>query len=202
MNLTKFASMAMMATVITVLLTAPAFAQTAVCGTSILNSPWNYNGTAGTYTTSGTPAGLPTFGAAGTNFPNATEVVVIAAGDNSTAAGNGTYGNDNTVYYFEPGTHTITSGVMYTGSNSAYVGGYTAAAGQAIIDGAGKTGLDAANAQVANDTYEYLTIRNFSSGRKRWGAREGERRVVRDRKHLHVQHDRPQRIFLRYRPAD
>ena len=60
MNLTKFASMAMMATVITVLLTAPAFAQTAVCGTSILNSPWNYNGTAGTYTTSGTPAGLPT----------------------------------------------------------------------------------------------------------------------------------------------
>ncbi|MGA3335277.1 MAG: right-handed parallel beta-helix repeat-containing protein, partial [Terracidiphilus sp.] len=160
----KFASMALLTTVIAILLGVSAFAQTAVCGTSILNSPWNYNGTPGTYTTSGTPAGLPTFGASGTNFPNATSVVVIAAGDNSTAAGNGAYGNDDTVYYFEPGTHTITSGVMYTGSNSAYVGGYTTAAGKAIIDGAGKTGLDAANAKVANDTYEYLTIQNFSSG--------------------------------------
>ena len=59
---------------------------TPVCGQPALDSPWNYDGSPGMYTTSGTPAGLPTFGAAGTDFPPP-HLLVVAAGDNSSAAG-------------------------------------------------------------------------------------------------------------------
>ena len=57
-----------------------------ICGSSVLISPWNYNGAPGTFNTSGTP-GLPTFGAPGTDFPAQTSVYVVAAGDNTAAAG-------------------------------------------------------------------------------------------------------------------
>jgi len=107
---------------------------TAVCGTSILNSPYSYNGAPGTFTTSGTPAGLPTFGAAGTAFPTMTQIVVIPAGNNKAAADAGDYqGNGHVIYYFEPGTHYIDG--MYTGHDSVYIGGYNASVGKAIIDG-------------------------------------------------------------------
>jgi parallel beta-helix repeat protein len=151
-------------------------APTPVCGQPILNSPYSYNATGGTtpvtFSTSGTPAGLPTFGAAGTDFPNATSVVVIPPHNLSNEAFN--YNGNNTVYFFEPGTFVIQGGIE-TGDDSAYVGGYTAGAGKAILDGLnggtstglGANGLEASNAGVlnANQTYEYLTIQNFGSNK-------------------------------------
>src|SRR5260370_12849527 len=82
-------------------------AGTPVCGRPILDSPWDYHGAPGTYTTSGTPVGLPTFGAAGTDFPHARSVLVVGAGDNTAAASAGSYQVNNTLVYFEPGIHTI-----------------------------------------------------------------------------------------------
>jgi hypothetical protein len=148
-------------------------AGTPICGQPILDSPWNYNGAPGTYTTSGKPAGLPTFSAAGTDFPHATSVLVVAAGDNTSAGDSGAYQVNNTVVYFEPGIHTIQDG-MYTGHNSAYVGGYTVAVGKAIIDGvngATTTGNGGAYLSLSkpsanslvNNTWEYLTIKNYTS---------------------------------------
>ena len=151
---------------------APA-AVTRVCGQPVLDSPWSYDGSAGTFTTSGKPAGLPTFGAAGTDFPKATKLVVIPAGDNTSAAVSYKYQIPNAVLYFEPGMHDIENG-MYTSPDSAYVGGYTTGIGKAIINGVngatngtgrGGTYLNAAVGGVTlhNQTWEYLTIENYSS---------------------------------------
>ncbi len=152
---------------------APA-AGTPICGQPILDSPWRYQGAPGTYTTSGSPAGLPTFGAAGSEFPAARSVMVVAPGDNTSAASSGSYNANNTVVYFEPGVHRI-RGVMYTGHGSAYVGGYTVAAGKAIIDGVdgatdgtGKGGsfLSYSTPSSGDNVYnvwKYLTIRNYAA---------------------------------------
>lgn len=146
---------------------APTSPPAKICGQPVLNSPWSYNGTAGTYTTSGTPAGLPTFGSAGTDFPSATEVIVVAAGDNTTQGHSGAWNVANAIIYFEPGLHTFTQG-DYTGHQSAYVGGYTAGTGGAILDGGntapgpGFSSTTGTGSTVA-DTWEYLTIRNFQS---------------------------------------
>jgi hypothetical protein len=144
-----------------------------ICGQPVLDSPWHYHGPPRTYRTSGHPAGLPTFGAVGTDFPKATRVIVVAAGDNTATANSGAYQVNNTVVYFEPGTHTIQNG-MYTGHDSAYVGGYTAAAGKAIINGVnggttsglggGYLSLSKPSANyTVNDTWEYLTIENYAA---------------------------------------
>lgn len=147
---------------------------TRVCGQPILQSPWDYAGPAGTFSASDAPQGLPTFGSAGTNFPSATKLVVVAAGDNTSAAANGAYAADNAVFYFEPGDHRVENG-METGHNSVYVGGSSKAAGEAAIDGVdGATNGTGVGGQQATfstpssganvyDTYEYLTIKNFSS---------------------------------------
>ena len=141
---------------------------TPICGQSILDSPYSYDGAPGTFTTSGTPGGLPTFGSPGTDFPKATRVIVVPAGDNSTAANAGNYQTTDTVVYFEPGRHTLTSGI-YFGNNSYYIGGYDSANGKAVLDGDsahGGTGTfrskPSSRTQVAN-TFEYLTIQNFTS---------------------------------------
>jgi parallel beta-helix repeat protein len=153
---------------------SPPSAGTPVCGQAILNSPWSYAGPPGTFRASGTPAGLPTFGAAGTDFPGARSILVIPAGDNTKPARLGIYNVNNTVVYFEPGVHRI-SGVMYTGHGSAYVGGYTAAAGKAILDGVdggtdgtGKGGSFLSYSTPSSgdnvyDTWKYLTIENYAS---------------------------------------
>ena len=154
--------------------TAPATG-TAVCGQSVLNSPYSYNGGATTFTSG--QFGLPTFGSVGTNFPNATNGVIIPAGDNRAAAGSATYGADNTVYYWEPGEHSL-QGSMYVGINSAFVGGYTSVLGEAAIDGINGADYNgegygnrlslsndnntAVNG-VINNTWEYLTIKNYTS---------------------------------------
>ncbi len=149
-------------------------APTPICNQAILDSPWRYDGTAGTYTTSGTPEGLPTFGAPDTDFPSATKVIVVPAGNNTTAAATGAYQVTNAIVYFEPGMHDIQN-ATYLGHSSDYVGGYTAAAGKAIlngVDGATEgTGLggnlfgieQASSNSAADDTYEYLTIENYTS---------------------------------------
>jgi hypothetical protein len=153
--------------------TAPS-SGTRVCNQEILQSPWGYDGAPGTFTAAAEPRGLPTFGSAGTNFPSATKILVVPAGDNTAAASSDGYALNNTVIYFEPGEHRIKAG-MDAGHNSAYVGGYTKAAGKAIINGVdgatNGTGVGGSQAAFSTpssgsnvyDTYEYLTIKNFTS---------------------------------------
>jgi parallel beta-helix repeat protein len=152
---------------------APPGSPVGICNKPILDSPWSYDGAVGTYSTSGTPAGLPTFGAPGTTFPDANRLVVVPSGNNTTAASSGTYQLNNAVIYFEPGVHTIQS-VMFAGNHSAYVGGYTASAGKAIIDGVnGGTTTGTGGSQFSDEkpssgntvdnTWEYLTVENYSS---------------------------------------
>ena len=146
----------------------------AICGRPILNSPWHYDGPPGTYVAKSEPVGLPTFGSPKSDFPGATRIIVVPAGDNTSAASTGVYNVDNTVVYFEPGIHDIEKG-MYTGHESVYAGGYTAAAGKAVIDGVdgatngtGRGGERPAYSTPSSgnnvyDTWEYLTIENFTS---------------------------------------
>lgn len=153
--------------------TAPS-SGTKVCGQPILQSPWDYDGAPGTFTAANEPKGLPTFGSAGTDFPSATSILVVAAGNNTGTAANGGYALNHAVIYFEPGDHRVENG-MFVGHNSAYVGGYTAAAGKAVIDGVdgatngtGVGGSPATSSTPSSgsnvyDTYEYLTIQNFTS---------------------------------------
>ena len=153
---------------------APTVPGPGICGKPILNSPWGYAGAPGTFPTSGTPAGLPTFGAPGTDFPAATEVIAVAAGDNTAAALAGAYQASNAVIYFEPGMHLIQN-IMYVGLHSAYVGGYSIADGKAILNGVdgatGGTGTGGnrlttsspVTGHVVGNTYEYLTVENYAA---------------------------------------
>jgi hypothetical protein len=147
---------------------------TAVCNTSLLDAPWTYHGPAGTFTASSAPKGLPTFGSGGTDFPGATKLVVVPAGDNSEAAQAADYQVDHAVVYFDPGEHKIST-TLFAGHDSAYVGGYTAALGKAVIDGVdgatagtGKEGgsfevATASSGSTVDDTWEYLTVKNYAS---------------------------------------
>ena len=153
---------------------APAAPPVRICGQSILDSPWNYDGAAGSYA-SGT-AGLPTYGAPGTDFPSATAGLVVPAGNNTAAAHNdGRYQVDKTVVYFEPGVHQIEANI-YAGHNSDYVGGYDSAHGKAVItgvDGGTSTGVGSsylaletppsAGSATIDNTWEYLTIENYGA---------------------------------------
>jgi hypothetical protein len=146
----------------------------AICGKPVLVSPWTYNAKAGTYTAKREPHGLPTFGSARSDFPSATKIIVVSAGNNTAGAVKGAYEASHAIVYFEPGVHQITQG-MYAGHNSVYVGGYSKSRGKAIIDGvAGATGgtgrggqrFEVSSASSGNqvyNTWEYLTIRNYTS---------------------------------------
>lgn len=152
----------------------PASPPVRICDSPILDSPWHYDGAPGTYTKSGTPAGLPTFGSPGTDFPNATEVIVVPAGDNTSAASAGDYQAHNAVIYFAPGLHKIQN-LMWVGLHSAYVGGFDATIGKAILDGvdgatdgAGQGGSRLTSSipttgHVVGNTYEYLTVENYAA---------------------------------------
>ena len=150
-------------------------AGTDICGKPILDSPWSYSGQPGTFNVRNEPKGLPTIGVKKSNFPWATKIIVVPAGNNTrTAAALARYQVNKAVIYFEPGVHEIMDG-MYTGHNSAYVGGYTRTAGKAILDGVdgatngtgrGGNRLSASASSSGNnvyDTWEYLTIRNYTS---------------------------------------
>ena len=154
---------------------APA-AGRAICGRPVLRSRWHYDGPPGVFRTSGAHRGLPTFGTAGSDFPAARSIIAVAAGDNSAAADAGNYEVNHAIVYFEPGRHVI-RGVMYTGHDSVYVGGYTATAGGAVLDGVdgatsgtglGGSFLSSSTASSGNnvhDTWEYLTIKNYTASR-------------------------------------
>ena len=147
---------------------------TRICDQPILQSPWDYDGAPGTFTAASEPRGLPTFGSPGTDFPSATRILVVPAGDNTGPADSGSYVLNNAVVYFEPGDHRVENG-MNVGHNSAYVGGYSKTAGKAVIDGVdgatNGTGVGGSQAALSTpssgsnvyDTYEYLTIKNFTS---------------------------------------
>lgn len=153
---------------------APAGA-TQVCDQPILNAPYSYDGAGATFTAANAPAGLPTFGSSGTDFPTKTSLVVVPDGDNKAAASSGAYQGTNTIYYFTPGTHTMAG--MFAGNNSVYIGGYTPTDGKAVIDGVdGGTGGDGLGGSsfavslpvtpggnVTNNTWMYLTVKNFAS---------------------------------------
>jgi hypothetical protein len=148
---------------------APA-AGTQVCNKPILRSPYHYGGTAATFSSG--QDGLPTYGARGTAYPAVTKGIIVRPGHNTGPAANGNYRLNHTIYYFEPGVHII-QGTMYTGDDSVYLGGYSPGSGAAVIDGVnggtvsgrGSSYLSSSASGVvnANQTWEYLTIRNFGA---------------------------------------
>ena len=134
---------------------------TPVCGQPILNSPYSYDGPAGSYS-SGT-AGLPTFGAPGSDFPRDTAGRVLPTGTRDYAS----YQlKPNTVYYLLPGTHI---GSFQADTNDAFVGGLSA--GQATILSGNYSPNEAwaidSNSTDGNQSgviIEYLTIEKFTPG--------------------------------------
>jgi hypothetical protein len=128
-----------------------------VCGKPILDSPYDYTGSAGSYS-SGTP-GLPTFGKPGADFPKNTAGVVIPAGKKSYLS----YElRPDTVYYLEPGTHI---GSFMADQNDSFVGGQSHGI-RTVLTG-DYSGLDwgidsnSSNGNQAGVTIEYLTIEKY-----------------------------------------
>lgn len=128
-----------------------------VCGSKVLDSPYSYDGRAGRYN-SGTP-GLPTYGRPGSDFPNASSGVVLAAGKNSYASYQLQAG---TVYYLLPGVHV---GAFQADSGDAFVGGFTKGTGTVVSgDYSGYPwAFDSndSNGDQSGVTIEYLTIEKF-----------------------------------------
>ena len=133
----------------------------AVCGQSILNSPYDYTGSAGAYS-SGT-AGLPTYGTAGSDFPDDTAGAVLPAGTKDYAS----YElQPNTVYYLLPGTHI---GSIQADAGDSFVGGL--ANGQTTILSGNYSQAEAwaidsnwTNGNQPGVTIEYLTIEKYTPG--------------------------------------
>ncbi len=128
-----------------------------ICGHPILDSPFTYDGPAGSYK-SGT-AGLPTYGKPGTHFPGATAGVVMPAGNHSYLS----YQlNPGTVYYLLPGLHV---GNFQADANDAFVGGL--AHGTRTVLSGENSGIPWAIDSNYSDgnqpgvTIEYLTVEKF-----------------------------------------
>lgn len=137
---------------------------TPVCGSSVLKSPYSYDGIGGnslaayTSTSPGYGTVLPPFGP-GTPFPQATSANVVSGVPSvplDSAA---------TLYYFEPGAHDTGGNGWLPGNGSVYIGGYNSTAGPAVIDGGGASGsrYQFLNGQAQNITIEYLSIQNWAS---------------------------------------
>jgi hypothetical protein len=127
-----------------------------VCGQPILRSPFSYDGAAGSYR-SGT-AGLPTYGARGSDFPRDTAGVVLPAGAHNYPS----YElNADTVYYLLPGVHI---GSIQADSNDSFVGG-VAGEKPSVLDGrySDYTAIDSnsSNGDQGGVTIEYLTIERY-----------------------------------------
>jgi parallel beta-helix repeat protein len=128
-----------------------------ICGQPILNSPYTYDGAAGTYRT-GT-AGLPTYGTPGSDFPEDTAGVVLPTGKQ----GYMSYQlSPDTVYYLLPGEHI---GFFQANKNDAFVGGL--AGGMHTVLSGNYSGYPWAIDSNFSDgdqpgvTIEYLTIEKF-----------------------------------------
>ncbi len=130
---------------------------TKICGQPILDSPFSYNGAAGKYS-SGT-AGLPTYGAPGSDFPKDTAGVVLPTGTHSYLS----YQlSPSTVYYLLPGKHV---GFFQANTNDAFVGGL--ASGTPVVLSGNYSGYPWAIDSNFSDgdqpgvIIEYLTIEKF-----------------------------------------
>ena len=129
-----------------------------VCGQPSLQSPYDYNGATGSYT-SGTP-GLPTYGSPSSNFPDATAGDVLPPGTQSYLSFNLA---PDTVYYFEPSTYI---GQIQANAGDAFVGGYLSGTG-AVLTGQYNTAWhysidsNSSNGNQPGVTIEYLTIEQF-----------------------------------------
>ena len=127
------------------------------CGRPVLNSPFSYDGAAGPYRSGAT--GLPTYGTQGSDFPDATAGVVLAAGTHSYPSYELA---PKTVYYLLPGTHV---GSFQANAGDAFVGGR--ASGQGTIVSGDYAGIQVAfdsnfsNGNAPGVTIEYLTIEKF-----------------------------------------
>jgi parallel beta-helix repeat protein len=135
---------------------APA-APTAVCGHSVLDSPFGYDGTAGAYR-SGAP-GLPTYGTPDSDFPSATSGEVLATGTKSYAAYQLA---PDTVYFLLPGTHV---GAFQAVQGDAFVGGLAHGVASTVTgDYSGlQTAFDSnySSGNTPDVTIEYLRIEKF-----------------------------------------
>jgi hypothetical protein len=133
------------------------FKTAAVCGRPVLNSPYHYDGAAGSYP-SGT-AGLPTYGAPGTDFPKDTAGVILPAGTHSYAAYQLRPG---TVYYLLPGKHI---GTLMANANDSFVGGLSHGVATVLTGNySGARWAVSSNSSAGNQagvTIEYLTVEKF-----------------------------------------
>jgi hypothetical protein len=130
---------------------------TLVCGQPILHSPFNYDGSAGSYT-SGTP-GLPTYGKPGSDFPGDTSGVALPAGRHSYAS----YQlQPYTVYYLLPGIHI---GNFQADTGDAFVGGLSDGTPATLTGNYPGPGWAIDSNSTIGDqadvTIEYLTIEKF-----------------------------------------
>jgi hypothetical protein len=131
---------------------------TLVCGQQMLNSPFSYDGAAGSYSSG--KAGLPTYGTPGSDFPDATSGMVIPAGKNDYL---GYQLNPDTVYYLLPGIHT---GNFQADTGDAFVGGLSGGT-KTILTGNYSSSLLWAidsNSSIGDQsgvTVEYLTIEKY-----------------------------------------
>jgi hypothetical protein len=128
-----------------------------VCGQRILDSPYNYDGAAGNYSSG--KAGLPTYGTAHSDFPDDHAGVVLPTGANNFAS----YQlKPSTVYYLLPGEHT---GRIQADPHDAFVGGK--AHGKSSILSGNYAGLNwaidsnSSNGDQSDVTIEYLTVEKY-----------------------------------------
>jgi hypothetical protein len=128
-----------------------------VCGQTVLRSPYRYTGPAGPYR-SGAP-GLPTFGAPGTDFPDAKAGRVLSTG---TADYQNWQLSPHTVYYLAPGTHY---GSFSANTGDVFVGGFANGIGS-TLDGqhSRRVAIDSniGIGEQKNVTIQYLTIQRFT----------------------------------------
>lgn len=129
----------------------------AVCGRAILNSPYNYDGAAGSYSSGA--AGLPTYGAPGTDFPNDTAGVVLPTGKHSYPSYELRPG---TVYYLLPGEHI---GSLMADTNDSFVGGFSHGSATVLTgDYSGQRWAIDSNSSIGDQegvTIEYMTIMKY-----------------------------------------
>jgi len=130
---------------------------TEVCGSTILDSPFSYDGAAGGYR-SGT-SGLPTYGGPGADFPSATAGMVLAAGTHSYLS----YQlSADTVYYLLPGVHIST---FQADEGDAFVGGRSGRTATVLSgNDSGNTEAIDSNFSGGNQpgvTIEYLTVEKY-----------------------------------------
>ena len=129
-----------------------------VCGQPSLQSPYDYDGATGSYT-SGTP-GLPTYGSPSSNFPNATAGDVLPPGTHSYPSFDL---SPDTVYYFEPALY---AGQIQADTGDAFVGGYLSGT-EATLSGEYNTSWQYSIDSNSSDgnqpgvTVEYLTVEEF-----------------------------------------